>query len=198
MKTNTFTLICGAVLLLTVQVAAAAPKTVATTVKTTSAAPARTGSDTRFGFGYSLVSELTGGASSAVTAILELSDKQALQFHLALPSSSPFEFAVVGQFKQTITESQNAGFHVGGGLGLGSVSTGSTTTIVAGVPVVTSSSGFLLSINALAGIHYKFSDAPNLRFHFDGGPTFTSTDGEADFSIGAASSWFGASVLYMF
>lgn len=137
---------------------------------------------TEFSVGYSAILRATGADSSG-TLLMRLTPVDALQFHLSVPSTSPFQFTVVSQYKRTITQSQNAGFHIGGGLGLGSLRVGVEN-------------GFALSVNGLAGIHFRLADAPKVQFHVDGGPVLSVIDGDANFTIGALSGLLGLSIIY--
>jgi hypothetical protein len=140
----------------------------------------------RYGLGYSAATSLTGSATS-VTGLIELRGGNMIQGYLSVPSTSPFEFTVGANFKHTIAESQNAGFHIGGGAILGTLAGGAK-----------GGSAFALGLDGIAGIHFSLAGASHVQIHLDGGPCLNIIDGNSNFSIGALSGLLGASVIYMF
>lgn len=154
----------------------------AKTVTAVTSAPSVSGS--KFGLGVASAGNFTGGTSS-LTALLRLSSEDAIQFHFTLPSTSPFQITAGGIFKHDVAESQNAAFHVGGGLALGALSGGA------------GGSGFALAVGPIAGVNFHFSDIPRVHLHVDGGAMFSTVDGSTSFAVGALSGVLGLSVLYM-
>lgn len=133
----------------------------------------------KFGLGFSEYSGFSG-FSNNIAGYLKLTDTQALQFNLGLTTSGAFSFTGGAIYKHTIASSQNAGFHVGGGLTIGTLQ-----------------SSFALSVAGVAGLHFRLADAPHVMFSFDGGPTFTVVGGASNFNLTALSGLLGASVIYM-
>lgn len=146
---------------------------------------AHTHSSQQLGIGYQSQS-FASPIDTAVSVYLKLDTKNAIQGFFSVPTTSPFEFMVGGYFKHTLSESQNAGFHVGGGAGLGVL------------PSATIGTGFAFMLQPIAGVHFNFSDIPHVMFSIDGGPTFSVVDGNANFAIGGISSLLGLSIVYLF
>jgi hypothetical protein len=138
----------------------------------------------RVGVGFSSLTNFTGAASSAAV-LLKLNDKNAIQLLLSVPSASPFQFSVGGQYKATVAQHQNAGFHLGAGLSIGSLAVGGRNV-------------FAVAINPLAGFHLPLIAGDRVELHLDGGPNLTLLDGTADFTIGAHSALLGATLVYLF
>ena len=132
-----------------------------------------------------------GGFASAtsITGITSLTNVDLIQAFFSIPQTSPFNIGAMGLYKRIIMESQNAGLHVGGGLGLASVNTGIEGS-------------FALSLTAIGGIHFRLPGIPQLEAHLDGGPTFysvtTSPRTTNNFLVSALSPALGLSVLYLF
>ena len=143
-----------------------------------------------FGLGFStysgaLSTNVFPSFSSAITGILEFSSKDSLQVFFSLPrTDGGLALGGAGLYKRTISQGQNAGFHVGGGLGM-----------------ATTNGTFGLSITAIGGFHFNLPGVSKVQVHLDGGPSFTlqnSTPSRTDFSLAALSPAFGASILYRF
>lgn len=133
-------------------------------------------------FGYSSIGLGPFATSGAATLALQLNHTDTVYGLVAIPSTSPFSIFADVRFKHTILGTQHLGFHLGGGVGLGSIN-----------------STFALMFEGLAGIHMTVMDRVVLAF--DGGPSFslitTSPNSTSNFMIGTAP-YLGASVLYMF
>ncbi|MEO5968805.1 MAG: hypothetical protein ABIQ95_02670 [Bdellovibrionia bacterium] len=83
---------------------------------------------------------------------------------------------------------QAAGFHVGGGIGIGNVATFNTSNL-----------GF--GLNLLGGFHFEVPGASHVMVSFDGGPSFNliaSTPSSTSFQVSAFSPALGASIIYIF
>lgn len=180
-----------------------------TPVVTSSAAPSRSshsassGGETEIGIGYTTLAE-TGSPSGAASIWIDLNEKQSIQGILGFGTSSPFAFSVGGFYRMSVLGSRAAGFHVGGGIDLGtaaasaaSIST-SITAAVSGASTSTSGSAFFINIRPLAGFHFQLPNLDHVAFSIDGGPTFAINDGNFQFSMGPGGSLLGLSVHYMF
>ncbi len=99
----------------------------------------------------------------------------------AVQNTSPFTFNIGGLYKHKLSHGGNSGFHVGGGLGLGTVA-----------------STFGFSVAGVAGIHYNLPGTTDLVLHVDAGPVLTIIDGSATFALSPFSGIFGATLVYMF
>lgn len=146
--------------------------------------PAVTSSSGGFGIGYASTLIFTGAASS-VTGLIKINETNAIQVFLSIPTTSPFEFTAGGNYKYTVSGGSSAGFHVGGGFTLGSLSVGR-------------GNGFALAVGPTAGIHFALPSVSRVQFHFDGGPVFSTVDGNSNFVLGSHSALLGASIIYMF
>ena len=92
--------------------------------------------------------------------------------------------------KHTLWGTSDAGFHVGGGLGLGT------------------NGNFTLSLDGVVGFHYALGGSP-IVLHVDGGPVFsiqtksgsgaagTGGSTQTSLSMGAFSGLLGASLVFM-
>ena len=132
---------------------------------------------------YALASG-TNLVPSAFAALLEMSGGNALQFSFSIPGTSPFQMMFGAQYKHTLKSSRGAGFHIGGGLGLGLAR------------VTAASNGFALVINPLVGLHSPLYEGSPVSIHVDGGPAFVLVDGNTDFGVGAGSALLGLTFLY--
>jgi hypothetical protein len=156
-------------------------------VTTSQSAPDRvsSGGSVTWGLGVSSVNTVPfPGNVGSLTAIFHLTTEDAIQVLLSIPSTQgSFKFGAGGLYKRTVAGSQAAGFHLGGGVALGT------------------NGSFAASFIGVAGIHYTPSGT-NLAFHFDGGPALTIQDtnggSSTNFAVGQYSNVLGASVLYVF
>ena len=141
----------------------------------------------RWGVGFASATNIIG-ADSALAAWCEVSPGNAIQGYFSVMHTTPRgAFGVGGIFKHTLVESQNAGLHIGGGLGIASVDNKTATGSAMG-----------LFLNGVAGIHIELPSIPHVRIEFDGGPSFVSVDGNSNFQIASVSPLLGITVLYMF
>ena len=151
---------------------------------------------TTFGLGVSSITAVSSGGS--ITGIIAFTPLDLVQVLVSIPSTTgSFQFGVGGIYKRTVAGNQGAGFHIGGGAGLGMVSTAAAQ------------SDFGMNIFGVLGVHYA-PGGSNIVFHLDGGPQFnlqkvsTGTGAAAtsttntSFSMNQLSSLLGASVVYMF
>lgn len=126
-------------------------------------------------------SQAIGQSATGLSAIVLLNQNQWFQVDLVLPSVSPFAMMLGGQFKTTVASGRAAGFHVGGGLGFGAISTNGVASAGA-------------SITGLAGIHVRIPEVDNLLFSVDAGPTLNFSGAGANF----AAAFLGLSAHYLF
>lgn len=137
---------------------------------------------------YPLFGNVGGGfATPAFTAVMELSKRNHLQALFAIPATSPFNLGGALFYKRTVKEHRGAGFHLGGGLGVGLLDT------------IASGSALGVSLNGLAGFHFTLSGAPAVSIHVDAGPSLslatTSPATTANFQVGALSPLLGLSLV---
>ena len=167
------------------------------------AAPAEHHGGMTFDLGVSSVSAVmtNGGIGGSITGILHFTSLDALQLLAGISQTNGgFGFGVGGLYKRTVLGNESAGFHIGGGLGLGTVGG-------LGAAANGSSTSFAMNIAALAGVHF---DVPGTQvaIHLDGGPVFSliSVSGQngvggttvTNFAMGPLSSILGASAVYQF
>lgn len=164
------------------------------TIRSSSAAAAVTRSESSAGsgdagwsLGFSTITYAIGNSAitlpSSLTGLLHMSGGNYLQLNTTIIDTNPFQFMVSGLFKHDLSSRRGAGFHIGGGLGLGVQSTGGGT-------------GFALAINPLAGFHFPFTDNSPVSVHLDGGPIIYILDGSAAFRMSASSYLLGATLVY--
>ncbi len=149
--------------------------------------------DMEFAAGFSTLNPVPFGNTSlnhqSLTAILKINEWDKIQGVFAIPGTSPFLIGGMALYKRTLLKSQNAGLHVGGGLGIGN-GNGQFGT------------GFAMSLTALAGFYFNIPSIPQIETHLDGGAQFTLRDdypsSDKSFSFGALSPTLGLSVVYYF
>ncbi len=117
---------------------------------------------------------------SVITGWIPLSSTVALQPYFGIPSTTG-TFNILGgsALKFAVAGTQNAGFHLGGDVLLGSVA-----------------NSFTAIFGGLLGVH--FNVAPSIMIQADGGPQIAINNGNTDFSVGGFSGFLGASILYIF
>jgi hypothetical protein len=161
------------------------------TIYTSSSAPTYAGSSGgKFGLGYAATG-IGGGTAgvlgtSAVTGLFNLSSGDMIQVLFAVPSTvGDLSLGVGGVYKHSISEHQGAGFHLGGGLALGTIA-----------------GDFAISMAAIAGLRFSVPGTSAIQIHLDGGPSFslisTSPNSQSSFAISALSTALGLSVFYIF
>ena len=117
---------------------------------------------------------------TSLSGLIAFSRDFTVQAYLTMGSTSPFTFGAGGIAKYTVSGSNYSGFHVGGGVVLG------TTGV------------FFASIPFVAGAHFAIPSLRNLMFSFDAGPRILIQNSTVNFSIDSLSSVLGLSVHYMF
>ena len=163
----------------------------------------RNSGGTTFDLGLSSISALptVGGTGGSLTGIIHLTNVDMIQLLAGITGTTGgFGFGVGGLYKRTVIGNQSAGFHLGGGFGIGTVAG-------AGGAVNGSSTSFAMSIAAVIGAHFEIPGT-QIALHFDGGPDFTlvsvsGTNGigggtTTNFAMGPLSSLLGATVVYAF
>lgn len=143
------------------------------------------------GFAVGMTTFTALGGSGGLSALIPVG-QNVIQTTLTMGTSGGFSFGLGGLYKATVAGNSDTGFHVGGGLGLGVTSTGSTT--IAGITVATGGTAFALSLGGVAGFHHELV-ANKIQVSFDAGPIITVTPGVA-FSIVPFSSLAGFSIHY--
>lgn len=160
-----------------------------------------------FGLGLAttqnLVSSATlvlAGSTTALSGLLDIGGGNVVQANVGIGSTSGgFSFGVSGFFKHTLFGGKSAGFHAGGGLGLGTMGSGSSLASVASATAATTSKTvFVVGLAGLAGVHAMFPGSDDVLLSVDGGPLLTIVDGSANFMMGGLSSALGFSVHYLF
>lgn len=146
----------------------------------------------RFGLGFSTLQNVIPQRTGTLTGIFNFNSLDALQLFLAIPQTSPaFNLGGAVFYKRTIAESQNAGFHLGGGVGLADVSQSGVT-----------GANFGMNFTVLAGFHFQLPSIPHIVVHLDGGPSFsfynTSPTSKTNFTLTPLSPALGLSILYFF
>lgn len=143
----------------------------------------------RLGLGLSTIS--VGNASSAFSIWGDIDTKKSFQGLFAIGSTDPFQFGVGGALRFTVSGNQATGFHLGGGLNLGSIANPNAAA-------TGSATAFYIVIQPLAGIHFSLPSLSNIQLSLDGGPSFQVVDGDFQLGIGGLSSALGLSVHYFF
>lgn len=136
-----------------------------------------------FALGYTVGGPMTATVYS-LTAMYKLSEKDLLQPFFVIPGTNPFQISSAMAYKRTLASGQNSSFHVGAGLGVGSIASNRAT----------GGNSFYFSASAIAGLAFRFSGTPNIQIHVDGGPCFQTGDGTSNFTVDLLS----ASVVYWF
>jgi hypothetical protein len=138
----------------------------------------------RFGLGLASVSGLTQ-TQTAITGWFELDRKNAFQGFIGFGGTSPVQIMGAALFKHLLAESGNAGFHLGGGFGIGATSAAASTA-------------FGLTVTGVMGVRYSLGENSRTILQFDGGPLFSLVGSSSNFTIGALSANLGASIIYNF
>jgi hypothetical protein len=141
----------------------------------------------RIGFGFATSQNVTG-TDTALTLWFGLSGANAIQAYFVIPSTNPFQVMVAGIIKHSVAEAGPAGFHIGGGFGIGGLERS----------VRAAGNGVVLTVNGVAGFRFPVPGASNILVNLDGGPSFQLFDSDANFEINALSPGLGASVVYLF
>jgi len=147
----------------------------------------------KFWVGPALDSAVTDNVSTpALSMLITLNDKMAIQAYAGVYGVNPFLFAVGGDFKYTLVGDVTKGLHIGGGVGLGEVG-GNIQGNIGGININAGGSAFFVNINGLVGIHFQIVD--NVLVNLDSGATVSISNGNTNFAL-AGHPAFGASILY--
>jgi hypothetical protein len=171
-------------------------------IETHQAASSHSGGTT-FDLGLSSITPvpvINGATGGSLTGIIHLTSLDMVQLLAGVTGTSGgFGFGVGGIYKRTVMGNQSAGFHIGGGLGVG--------TAAGAGGANGSSTNFAMNIVAVVGAHFEIPGT-QIALHFDGGPTFSlvSISGvngvggstQTSFSMAPLSNLLGASVVYAF
>lgn len=153
-------------------------KKVVTTTTTTEDYSSSGPSSTWFGVSSDSTAAVIG---PGLSALFVFNDKLALQTYLALGGTSPFLFGAGGQLKFNVAGTQQKGFHLGGGFGIGSISAAlGGTTVVA---------------NIYLGVGLHFTVADNVMVIADGSAA-VRVGGGTTFTVGTNGTLLGLSLLY--
>lgn len=169
-------------LFLVLSFAAAPAFSASQTLHTSKSAPSSGGA--RWGLGVSTATAVTF-TNTAFSAIHEFSPSSALHLFLAIERTSPaFVFGTGALYKYNIAGDNRGGFHIGGGLGLGTILAGATNV-------------FGISIGGVAGPHFTVPGVDRLLISADAGVGVSIIDGSANFALGGLSTVLGLSIHYM-
>jgi hypothetical protein len=149
-----------------------------------------------FSTGFLATSNNVLGTHS-LAALVGLHNGDMIDLRFSLPSTSPFNFGLGALYKHVINQHGGAGFHIGGGFGIGDVS----TQAVNGAGNVVSTGNFALAFSGIIGFHFELPGVSAVSIHFDGGPSFTlitSSPSQTNFGINPLSGVLGASIFYTF
>lgn len=135
------------------------------------------------GIGAAFMSGNVVNSSTSLTGYFGMNQDCVIQPYLTIAGTSPFAFGFGGHYKHTVARHGDAGFHLGGGFGLGTAATGAANN-----------TDFFVKFNALAGLNFRFRDFNNLVFAVDFGPTLGILDGDADLVLDVTS----VSINYLF
>ena len=173
-----------------VKAKAVTPAPTAAPAHRTYAAESTSHSNTRVGFGFATYGG-TGagiGMAHALSFWIDLNQQLSVQPFLGVTSSSPFNFGVGATLRYTIRGNHTEGFHLGGGVNLGTL----------GGTAVGGGSTFFLNIFPVAGFHFSLGNAlSNLQLSFDGGPVLAITP-TFQFQVAPLGIIGGASIHYFF
>ncbi len=137
---------------------------------------------------------LTTYAGNAFSAWYQLDAANSVQGLFSIATTSPFTFSVGGIYRHTLKGDRHNGFHLGGGVILGT--TPGTATLVGGT--VTTSTNFIANISPTIGVHFTLPHLDSMLFSLDGGPQFIINGGTFRFQANAYSGLLGLSAHYLF
>ena len=138
--------------------------------------------------GFAADSAVTGYPLPAASLLLGVAENLNIQTYFLIPTIDPFLFAIAGNAKFTIFGNQQAGFHVGGGLGFSLISAAALSA--------TDTRDLVLRFNGIAGAHFYL--VSRVYVVVDGGLTMALNidNSDADMTLGSNSGLLGLSVLY--
>lgn len=146
----------------------------------------------RFGLGFATGAIGGTATNTALSGWIDFGEKFSIQPVAAIGTTrQTFQFGAGAFFRATMHGNQNNGFHVGGGLTLGTLRLADKTTGVIG-------SEFYTTINGLVGFHFILPHTEHIGMSFDGGPALEIVNGDSNFSLQALSSFLGWSIYYFF
>lgn len=155
--------------------------------KTTSSSDSDSSSgDMGFAVGYSSNSAVLYSDRPGFTGLFPIGDSGAVQAYFALYDSDPNTYGIGAIYKHTISGNQSNGFHVGGGLGLGTWMQDKS----------------YMHIIGNAGMH--FSLKKQIHVHIDGGLTIKSdeqagnTTKDSGMVMAGFSDHIGLAIMYVF
>lgn len=132
------------------------------------------------GLGLQTASLGAAGNSTLVTGYIPVNPTLAFQPYFGITGTTGSVGILAGTaIKATVSGTEQSGFHVGGNVLLGSIS-----------------SSFVGIFGGLFGLHHNVTN--NILVAVDGGPQFGVANSNVDFSIGAFSSFLGLSAIYQF
>jgi hypothetical protein len=119
---------------------------------------------------------------TALTALFGVNDQDLIQGYFVFANSDAANtgtsFGIAGTYKHLISGSDDGGFHIGGGLGMGSFPKDKSFVHINGV------------------IGFRFVIAKYVTAHVDGGLSIGSADSKTEFLIGGNSALFGLTLAY--
>lgn len=122
-------------------------------------------------------------AVPALTALLNLGDRTALQLYFGMSTIDPVNLGGGANFKYSVVGNNSKGFHVGGGVGLGVTGAALTQT-------------FYINIAPGLGGHYEVVDGVILAVDASFAVKITTSPSNADMAIGGNSGLLGASIVF--
>ncbi len=155
--------------------------------KTTSSSSDSDSNETGIAAGYSSNAAVLYHDTPGLTALFPIGDAGAIQAYFALYDSDPNTYGLGAIYKHTISGNQSTGFHVGGGLGLGTWMQDRS----------------YMHIIGNAGIH--FSVKRHVMVHIDGGLIIkndeqagNTTDKDSGMVMSGFSDHLGLAMMYVF
>lgn len=139
--------------------------------------------------GLSSDSSVVSTETPALTFLMPLGEKLALQTYAVITSVNPFLFGIGGNVKYNVVGDLMKGIHVGGGVGLGLVA---ATSLVGGATLATNA--FFFNINGILGFHFHLID--RILFSLDAGLHISIANGTTAVALSGDSALMGLSVLY--
>ncbi|MEQ1877304.1 MAG: hypothetical protein ABL958_11715 [Bdellovibrionia bacterium] len=119
----------------------------------------------------------------ALTGMFLVSDEGIIQTYFIYENqevnSTGSSYGIALNYKHLISGSGEGGFHIGGGIGIGSFPKDKT----------------FMHVNALGG--FRWSPASRVYLHIDGGATFGQADSKSEVMIGGNSFLMGLSLVYL-
>jgi hypothetical protein len=148
-----------------------------------------------FALGVADTTNLTGGQSASV---MFATQKDWIHTFLGVNhSQGSFAFGAGAIYKFTVQGTRAAGFHIGPGVSVGTVSfSGSSVRVAGNTLSVEGGTKFGFAIVGDVGAHYTLFD--HLIFSMDAGPIFSVVDGSFNFMLKPIGEVLGLSFHYLF